>query len=83
MQATHMDQWFDQMRNALGDRVLPVTEQVADTWARLSVPDPLPFVDGLLAATAKVHELTIVTRNIANFARTGVRTLNPFSTSQS
>lgn len=44
----------------------------------LSVPDPLPAVDALLAATARVHGLTLVTRNVADAARTGVRVLNPF-----
>jgi predicted nucleic acid-binding protein len=47
--------------------------------ARLSVPDPLPRIDGLLAATAKVHGLTLVTRNVADISRTGVSLLNPFS----
>jgi len=42
------------------------------------VPDPLPVVDGLLAATAKIHGLTLVTRNTADVARTGVPLLNPF-----
>jgi len=45
----------------------------------LTVPDPLPLIDGLLAATAKVHNLTLVTRNVADIARTGVRLLDPFS----
>ena len=44
-----------------------------------NVADPLPVVDGLLAATARVHGLVLVTRNTDDFARTGVRLLNPFS----
>jgi toxin FitB len=48
-----------QMRTRLADRVLPVDEQVAETWALLGIPDPLPLIDGLLAATAKVHGLTL------------------------
>ncbi len=78
-QADRFDQWFSQMRTRLGDRVLPIDEPVAEAWALLSVPDPLPLVDGLLAATAKVHDLTLVTRNIADVARTGVAILDPFA----
>ena len=63
----------------LGDRVLPIDELIAETSARLSVPDPLPLIDGLLAATAKVHGLTLVTLNVADISRTGVSLLNPFS----
>ena len=78
-QAASLDRWFAQMRSRLGDRVLPIDETIADTWARLNVPDPLPLIDGLLAATAKVYGLTLVTRNIADISRTGVSLLNPFS----
>jgi predicted nucleic acid-binding protein len=56
-----------------------IDESIAETWARLSVADPLPLIDGLLAATAKVHGLTLVTRNVADISRTGVSLLNPFS----
>jgi predicted nucleic acid-binding protein len=57
---------------------LPVTLPIADRYARLSVPDRLPIVDGLLAATALVHDLDLVTRNTRDVARTGVRLLDPF-----
>jgi hypothetical protein len=66
------------MRARLADRVLPIDEPIAEAWARLSIPDPLPFVDGLLAASAKVRGLTLVTRNTADIARTGVKLLDPF-----
>ena len=78
-QAASLDRWFAQMRSRLGDRMLPIDETIADTWARLDVPDPLPLIDSLLAATAKVYGLTLVTRNIADISRTGVSLLNPFS----
>ena len=74
-----LDRWFEQMGRRLGDRVLPIDELIAETWARLGVPDPLPLIDGLLAATAKVHGLTLVTRNVADISRTGVSLLNAFS----
>ena len=77
-QAESLDRWFAQMRTRLADRVLPVDEPIAETWAMLSVPDPLPLIDGLLAATAKVHGLTLVTPNVGDIARTGVSVLDPF-----
>lgn len=67
------------MRTRLGGRVLPIDEPVAEAWAQLGIPDPLPLIDGLLAATAKVHGLIFVTRNIADIAVTGVSLLDPFS----
>lgn len=79
IQAAGLDRWFAQMRTGLGDRVLPIDEAIADIWARLNVPDRLPFIDGLLAATAKAHELILVTRNVADVARTGIQVLDPFS----
>jgi predicted nucleic acid-binding protein len=77
-QAESLDRWFAQMRTRLADRVLPIDEPIAEAWAMLSVPDPLPLIDGLLAATAKVHGLTLVTRNV-DIARTGVSVLDPFA----
>jgi predicted nucleic acid-binding protein len=77
-QAEGLDRWFKQMRTRLSDRVLPIDEPIAEAWAYLGVPDQIPFVDGLLAATAKVHGLTLVTRNTADVVRTGVSVMNPF-----
>lgn len=77
-QGRALDRWYTQMRLRLGGRVLGIDEPIAEAWAHLGVPDPVPLVDGLLAATAKVHGLTLVTRNTADVAATGVRTLNPF-----
>jgi predicted nucleic acid-binding protein len=78
-QAVFLDRWFLQMRTQLADRVLPVDEPVAEAWALLGVPDPLPLIDGLLAATAKVHGLTLVTRNVADIAPSGVPFLDPYT----
>lgn len=60
-------------------RLLPIDVRVAALWGELSSPDPLPVVDGLLAATALVHGLTLVTRNTKDVERTGVTLLNPFT----
>jgi hypothetical protein len=62
-----------------GDRILSVTVAVAQRWASISVPDLVPVVDGLLAATALEHDLTLATRNVADIARTGVNAVNPFA----
>jgi predicted nucleic acid-binding protein len=78
-QARSLDQWYAQMRIKLGERVLPIDEPIGDAWTLLSIPNPLPLIDGLLAATAKVHGLTLVTRNVDDIASTGVPLLNPFS----
>lgn len=78
-QAKSLKRWFSQMRTRLGDRVLPIDEPIAEAWALMGIPDPLPLIDGLLAATAKVHGLTLVTRNVADMAATGVLLLDPFS----
>jgi predicted XRE-type DNA-binding protein/predicted nucleic acid-binding protein len=77
-QAEALDRWFARMRARIGDRVLPIDEPIAEAWALLGAPDPLPLIDGLLAATAKVHGLTLVTRNTAAILRTGVAIPDPF-----
>ncbi len=74
-----LDTWLLITVDTYGDRILPVTPVIAERWARLAVPDPLPVVDGLLAATAIEHDLTLVTRNVAHVERTGVRLVNPFT----
>jgi hypothetical protein len=65
-----------------GDRIVPITTEIAEEWGRLNVPDRLPVVDGLLAATALVNDWTLVTRNTADVESTGVRLLNPFGPAQ-
>jgi predicted nucleic acid-binding protein len=78
-QAETLRGWLAGLVTTYHDRVLPVTATIAAAWGRLSAgPQPPPVVDGLMAATAQVHRLTLVTRNIADVARTGVRVVNPF-----
>jgi predicted nucleic acid-binding protein len=72
------ERWLAALLSSYADRVVPITSDVAEEWGRLNVPDPLPVVDGLLAATAKVKGWTLVTRNTADVARSGVRLLDPF-----
>lgn len=77
--AAQLDRWLADQRAVQGERVLPIDEAVAERWGRLNVPDPVPTVDGLLAATALVHGMTLVTRNTKDVVRTGVVLHNPFS----
>jgi predicted nucleic acid-binding protein len=77
-QADKLDAWFTRMRHKLEDRVIPVDEATADRWARLSVPNPLPFVDGLMAATALTRGLVLVTHNTRDVSVTGAALLDPF-----
>ncbi|WP_437505877.1 type II toxin-antitoxin system VapC family toxin [Sorangium sp. So ce1099] len=81
--AARVQAWVDALHSQYAGRILPVSLEIAETWARLSVPDRLPAVDGLLDATAIVHNLTLVTRNTRDVARTGVKLINPFDESSS
>ncbi len=77
--AARLDRWCSALLEGYSARVLPVDARVADLWGRLNVPDPISAIDGLLAATAIVHGLTLVTRNVKAVARTGVTLQNPFT----
>jgi predicted nucleic acid-binding protein len=77
--ADGLAQWLESLVERFGDRLLPIDTAVANRWGELNVPDPVPTVDGLLAATALVHDLTLVTRNVRGVATTGVRWLDPFT----
>lgn len=73
--------WMDQqVLPEFADRTLPIDKAVALRCAPLHVPDPCSERDAFIAATALTHGMTIVTRNVADFAATGVRLLNPWTT---
>ena len=78
VKAKALESWLTQVDAAFGDRVLAIDRAVADEWGRMSALRPIPVIDGLLAATAKVHRLTLVTRNDANVSGVGAMVLNPF-----
>ena len=75
--ALALERWLAGLTDGFADRILAVDRAVAEQWGSLNVPDPVPTVDGLLAATALVHRLTLVTRNTRDVARTGVPLLDP------
>jgi predicted nucleic acid-binding protein len=76
--AARLERWLVGLGVAYSDRILSVDLPVAEVWGRLNARRSLPAVDGLLAATAIVHDLTLVTRNVRDVSGTGVRTVNPF-----
>jgi predicted nucleic acid-binding protein len=76
--ADSIEQWLNQIWVDYADAILPVTQEIADRWGRLNCPNTLPTTDSLIAATAIVHGLTVVTRNVDDFTRSGVTVLNPF-----
>lgn len=73
-----LEQWLRGLYATNRDRIVDVDLGVAEEWGRLDVPEQLPVIDGILAATAKARAWTLVTRNTADMARSGVRLLNPF-----
>lgn len=77
-EARVLEAWLASLRRDYAGRLLPVDGDVAEMWGRLNVPNTLPIIDSYLAATALVHGLTLVTRNVADVQRTGVPILNPF-----
>ncbi len=80
-QAVLLERWLEQLQSTYVERILDIDARIADVWGRLQVPNPLPPLDSLLAATAIVHDLVLVTRNVKDVQTTGVRCLNPFQTS--
>lgn len=78
LQAHTLDRWMEGLVQFYEDRLLYVDGAVAEEWGRLQARRSAPVVDALLAATARVHRLTVVTRNVRDFATLQVRLLNPF-----
>ncbi len=73
-----LSDWLATITSEYGDRIIPITTEVCERWAMLDVPDPVPVIDGLLAATALERDLVLVTRNTVDVERTGVALVNPF-----
>lgn len=77
--ARALEAWLRDVVDEHSDRILPVDQSVAEEWGRMSVPDPVSVIDDLMAATARVHGLTLATRNVKDVKRTGVPCVDPFA----
>ena len=78
-QARLLERWLQQLTSDYSDRILSIDEEIAHVWGRLRVPDPGNALDKQIAATALIHDLAVVSRNVAHYAPTGVRVTNPFT----
>ena len=77
-QASRLEKWLQLLLRHYEDYILEVDADVAQLWGRLRVPHYENALDKLIASTALIHDLTVVTRNHDDFSKTGVRVLNPF-----
>lgn len=77
--AAAIDAWLADLVAAFGTRILGIDARVADRWGRLAAARSVPVIDALMAATADVQGLTLVTRNARDVEGLGVRVLDPFS----
>ena len=77
-QAEGLERWMQKLLAQFHGHILPVTLKIADCWGSLCPGQKLPEMDGLQAATALVHGMTMVTRNVKDFQRSGVPVLNPW-----
>jgi toxin FitB len=77
-QARALEKWLAAVVGSFAERILPVDQAVADEWGRMGAQRPVSTVDALLAATAKVHGMTLATRNVSDVADLGADFINPF-----
>jgi predicted nucleic acid-binding protein len=78
-QAQRLERWLLRVTSACADRILPLDEETAHVWGRLRVPNPENPLDKQIAATALIHDLVVVSRNVGHYTPTGVRVRNPFT----
>jgi predicted nucleic acid-binding protein len=71
--------WLDELRFVYSARILTIDDAVATSWGRLMAQRTRPVADALIAATAQVHNKVLVTRNVADFADTGVPVIDPWA----
>lgn len=78
-QAQSLDAWLRDLQRFYASRILPIDAEVADRWGELNTLRTFPVVDALLAATALVHDLTLVTRNARDVEGSGAVVIDPFA----
>ncbi len=76
--AAQLDAWLHRMKAQFGSRIVGIDSDICELWGSIGLQQPVPPIDGLLAATALFHDMVLVTRNVADIERTGVRYVNPF-----
>ena len=76
--ARALETWLSTLVQSFSERILPIDQTVADEWGRMSAKRSVSTIDALLAATAKVHGMTVATRNVADIADLGATVINPF-----
>lgn len=76
--AGHLAEWLRKLRHDHADRILPVTDPISVEWGRIAAIRPRGDIDGLIAATAIVHDLILVTRNVRDFEDTGASFIDPW-----
>jgi len=79
--AGHLAEWLRKIRHDHAERILPVTDPISVEWGRIAAIRPRGDIDGLIAATAIVHDLILVTRNVTDFEDTGASVINPWEAS--
>jgi predicted nucleic acid-binding protein len=76
--AAQLTAWLQTLRHRYADRILPITDQIAVEWGRIAALRPRGDADGLIAATAIVHDYMLVTRNVGDFEDTRATVINPW-----
>jgi predicted nucleic acid-binding protein len=77
--AVALEHWVREVETAFGERVLGIDNAIADQWGRMCAIRSVPVIDSLLAATALINDLTLVTLNDRDVAGLGAKVLNPFN----
>lgn len=78
-QAARLGRWLDRLTGDYADAILRFDQATAQIWGRLRAPHPENPLDKQIAATALIHDLTVVTRNTDHYGPTGIKTVNPFA----
>lgn len=76
--ARNLALWYRQLRRDYADRIFDIDDQIAEEWGRIEAIRTRSIADGLIAATAIVHDMAVATRNVADFADTGAAVVNPW-----